>query len=305
MIVTLFMGVILRRSRILDERTTMKLSEMLLKAILPFTIIASSQYPLTEEFRLSIGMVAAFAAVYYLLSLLIIRQITLHSPLPDDDKKVFLTTSVFANTGFLGFPLMKAMLPERGLLLAAVYNLAFNVFFYTYAANLLSGKHSRKSKVEQFKDIMLNPVSLASVAAVALFVSPFRFPPFALETINLVGGMMVPMSMMILGSTLAAINLRNLFNDLTAYLAASVRMVILPFITLAIVLLAGKIIDIPSSAATTIVIMTALPAGTMNVIYAERYNCSPRFCARIVMLTLIIALVTLPAMTEVCLYFFG
>ena len=304
MTILVFMGIILRRSRIMDERTTLKMSEILLKAVLPFTIISSSQYPLTDEFSTAIAIVAGYAVVYYFLSLLVIRRITLHTPLSDDDRKIFLTTAVFANTGFLGFPVMKAILPEQGLLLAAIYNLAYNLFFYTYAASLLSGRHKPQSKIEKFRDIVLNPVSLASVAAVVLFLSPFRFPTYVLDTIDLIGGMMVPLSMMILGSTLAAINLRNLFTDFTAYLASFVRVLVLPFIALVAVLVARQFIHIPVSAATTIVIMTALPSGTMNVIYAERYNCSPKFCARIIMITLLITRITLPALTKVCMYFF-
>ena len=41
------------------------------------------------------------------------------------------TSAVFANTGFIGFPLMQALFGEYGLLLAAVFNLLYNVFLYS------------------------------------------------------------------------------------------------------------------------------------------------------------------------------
>ena len=70
--------------------------------------------------------------------------------------------------------------------------------------------------------------------------------------------------------------------------------------TLAIVLIKNYI-DVLPATLITLIIMTALPSGTMSVIYSERYDCAPKFCARTVSLTLLFMVVTLPVMIALCL----
>ena len=55
MAVTILVGFILRKRRIVDERTQSTMTEILLRAVLPFTIISSSQYEYSNEMLKAIG----------------------------------------------------------------------------------------------------------------------------------------------------------------------------------------------------------------------------------------------------------
>lgn len=309
MVVAIILGLILRKSRVIDDRAQTNLSDLLLKAILPFTVIASSQFAFTHEFVRAIAIVAVGSVVYYAVALAVLRPISRNlKKFDDQEQRIFTTASVFANTGFLGFPLMMSLLPDQGLLLAAIYNLSYNIFFYIFAADMLNiskpAKSEREGALKTLKDLLLNPVAIASVGAVVLFIIPYRFPVFINETIDMIGDMTVPLSMILLGSTLATINPKNLFTDLKMYVVVAIRMVILPAIMFGAVMLISQFYAIPATAAISLIIITALPAGTMNVIYAEKYNCAPRFAARIIVMTLLITFITVPALTQLCFNLF-
>lgn len=307
MIVAIILGMILRKTRVIDDRAQSALSELLLKAVLPFTVIASSQYPFTNEFARAIIIVAIGSIIYYILALLVLRKLSHRVSKDIREQTVFTTASVFANTGFLGFPLMMALLPDQGLLLAAIYNLAYNIFFYIFAANMFNynKKDEKLGTLRAIKNLVFNPVAIASIMAVVLFVIPYRFPSLVLESVDLIGDMTVPLSMMILGCTLATIEVKNLFVDVKMYAAVVMRMIILPAIMFAVVMGLNQVMDIPETASISLIVITALPAGTMNVIYAEKYNCAPKFAARIIVMTLLITFITIPFLTHVCLDLFS
>ena len=80
---------------------------------------------------------------------------------------------------------------------------------------------------------------------------------------------------------------------------------IFPLVMLLAILVARTITDISGATMITLVLMTALPSSTMNVMYSERYNCAPKFCARTVVLTLIFMAVTLPVLMALSIRLFS
>ena len=288
MAVTILIGFALRKNRVIDERSQKSLSDILLQATLPFTILASSQYEYSDDIALGMMAVGACSVIYYIVTLVIVRLISKKALNDSAESRIITTTAVFANTGFVGIPLMASLFGGAGVLLAAVYNFAYNIFFYTYGAHLISGK---KGNV---LELILNPVSLASIAAVIMFLIPPRLPEFLADTMDLVGGVTVPLSMIILGSTLATVDYKKLFTDVKSYIVTLLRLVIFPLAMMAALLVARRFTTISDTTMITLIVMTALPSGTMNVIYADKYNTAPKFCARTVVLTLLFMMITLP-----------
>ena len=294
MAVVLLIGFTLGKKKVIDDRGRKVLNDLLLRAVLPFSIISSSQYEFSLDMVRSIGAVAVGAGLYYLLTLVVLRIVVFRTKIADAERRVFITTSVFANTGFVGMPIMYSLFGNAGLLLAAIYNLIYNVFFYTYGVHLLSG---RKPSVSEY----LNAVSIASVFAIALFIIPWRAPAAVVTAIDLVGNMTFPLSMIIMGSTLSTIDVKKLFSDGKSYLICFLRLILFPALMTGAMILIKGFVPVQPATLITLILMTALPSGTMSVIYSERYDCAPKFCARTVSLTMLFMVITLPVMIALCL----
>ena len=183
---------------------------------------------------------------------------------------------------------MEALFGSYGLLLAAVYNLCYNVFFYTYAVYLFS----RKPKFALL-DMFKSSVSLASILAIVLFIIPWRMPDFVAETFKMIGDMTVPMSMIVMGSMLAAINPKKLFADPKQYAVSFVRLLLLPGLVMLAVWAVSNVMPLSHEVKCVTVLMCALPCGSMNVMYSEKYNTSPEFCTRTVALSMVFMMATL------------
>lgn len=297
-VVAVGVGFFLRKNRIIDERMQKGLSDILLKAILPFSILASSNYERSADVAKGMLAVLVAACVYYIVSLLLMRGISKKLPFSDKEKRVFVTMATFANTGFVGFPVMSALFGNRGLLLAVVFNLAYNIFMYTYGVHLLSGKSGN------WKEVIFNPVTIASLVAILLFVSPYKMPSYVLEPIEMVGSMTVPLSMIIIGSNLATLPFGKVLSDPKSYLVSAMRLVLLPGMTLLAVYILYQSIPMMPTTANVIVLMCALPCGSMNVILSEKFNCAPDYAARTTVQSMLLTMISLPLMVLICMHLF-
>lgn len=286
--VFLGLGFVLNKTKVIDSSAEKALSKILLTAVLPFMILNSSQHTYSNEAVNGMVTCAAFGIGYYALTLIVMRLSLKRVDMPEEERRIMVTCTVFANTGFVGFPLMEALFGAYGLLLAAVYNLCYNLFFYTYAVYLFSGKPKFRI-VEIFK----NPVSLASILAIVLFVIPWRMPSFLGDTFKLIGDMTVPLSMMIMGSMLANVKIRKLISDKKAYVVSALRLVIIPAAITGIVWGISFFVPMLPETKSVVVLMCALPCGSMNVMYSENHDMAPHFCARTVTLSMIFMLGTL------------
>lgn len=280
----IFIGFILRSRNIITEEGQRTLSDILLIVVLPCSILSSSSYDFDESILKSLAIVALASGGFYSVGLFFMRFVSKRLPITEDRQRVFTTMTIFANTGFIGFPVMTALFGREGLLMAVIYNMMYNVFMYTAGMRILSGQ-----KKIDLKRILLNPINIASVAAILIFVSPFRLPSLIGLSISAVGEMSVPLSMIIMGTSLVRVSLRDLLKDGYSLLTSFIRLVFFPLLMLGAML----IVRPEPVTAAVCVLMTALPCGTMNVIFAEKYDCAPDFASRAVIQSTVFMTVTL------------
>lgn len=283
--VMVLFGYLLKKTGIINEELQKGLSNLLLKAILPASILSSSANEFSKESAMGLGITAIACSIYYLLTLIICHFIGKSFKTDDDSKKIFVTMSVFANVGFMGFPVISELFGSNGMLYAVIYNMIFQLFFFTYGINLLSSQ----GKLD-LSSIFKSPVTLTSLIAIIIYISPYRFPSFINESLSTIGEIMVPLSMMIIGCTLVGINLKDILKDKYSYLVSLLRLIIFPIATIVIFKLSG----VKSDAAPVIAILTALPSGSLNVILAQQYDCNPQYAARTVIQSMLLMIFTLP-----------
>lgn len=287
-----FYGFILKKLGIITDGFQKGLSNLLLKGILPVSILSSSCNEFSKDLAKGLGITAIFCFIYYILALVITHLISKRFNTDHKTKKIFITMSVFANVGFIGFPIASELYGNNGLLYAVIYNMFYQLFFFTYGTNLLSneGKFNILS-------IFKTPVTLSSFIAIIIYLSPFRFPVFISEAFSTVGGMMVPLSMFIIGCTLVNMKFSEILKDGYSYLVSFLRLIVFPVITMSILLLIG----IKGEVAVIITVLTALPSGSLNAILAEQYNCNPKYAARTVVQSMVLMIITLPLIISICM----
>ena len=278
-------GFFLKKKRILTEAMTEGLSGLLLKAILPVSVLVSSQSAFDTKVLRGMMLSAVISTFYYVISIAVSTAISTTVYHRTDRGKIFILMNVFANVGFIGMPLSEALCGKTGFLYAVIYNLVYQVFLSLYGIPALEGS-SKRDWLKGMKD----PLVLISILSVILFTVPFRFPVPLIEAGDMIGSMMVPVSMMIIGADIAEQKVGGIFREKQAFLVCILRLAIFPLIMLVVM----KTLKIGTDVAVPMIMPTALPCGSLNVILAKEYHCEPEFASRTVILSMILMLVSLP-----------
>lgn len=284
-IIMIAVGIVLKKKGIIDERVQQGLSDILINVAVPCSLLAAGNSAFSTEIMESLIDATLIELVYYIGGLVLVTLLSRLLPIEQKAKKVFVTMSVFANVAFIGIPVVQELFGQEALLCAVVFNVMYDLFFFTYGVSLLSGSGSF-----QLKSLFSSPVAVASILSVILFLSPFRYPKVLEETLTAMGNISVPLSMMVIGCNLAVIRPKEILTDRSSYLVTALRQLIFPVL----VLIVARFFKLDAMAVSVGVVMTALPAGSMNVILAEKYGCAPQFATRSVVQGMVLMLVTLP-----------
>ena len=126
--------------------------------------------------------------------------------------------TVFSNCGFMGFPVLQSVLAAREFY-GALYVIPFNILVLSYGVMVFTGKTDRSV----LKEIVIHPVTISVAVGMVLFLSQIKLPVQVFRAAEMVGSMTSPLSMLIVGSLLAAIPFRELFKAREIYAGSFIR----------------------------------------------------------------------------------
>jgi predicted permease len=178
-----------------------------------------------------------------------------------------------------------------------VFGIAFNLVAFTFGVMFFSTGGERPNLAR----VCLNPVLLATFAGMACYMGSVRFPEAVTGGLALMGGMTMPMSMLIIGAMLAEAKFRDLLGGLGEYAACAGRLLLAPLLTMAVC----RLLRVDPTISRVLVILEALPGATIVAMFGERYGGDMAFISRCTFLTTVLSLATIPAMVQVMGWLIG
>ena len=143
---------------------------------------------------------------------------------------------------------------------------------------------------KEAKKLLKNPGIIAVFIGLLLTVFSVKLPIVLYNTISLVGHLTTPISMIIIGSLLAAIDFKAVIKDKTIYYGAFIKLIIIPAVLYGISLL----ISDNSLVMRTYVLIQAMPAGATTSLFAERFNKEKEYSAFVVSFSTLLSIITIP-----------
>jgi len=191
----------------------------------------------------------------------------------------------------MGFPILESLFGKLGILYGSIYVCTSNLFLWTFGEMLFSGSYDMKA----IKNALLNPGIISIGVGILLFLSPVKLPFFIKKSIDMVGSLTTPLAMIIIGSMLAEIRLKEIFSGTYVYYGTIVRLLVFPMIILIIL----KTLGIHGIVLGTCCIVTAMPAAANVVMFAEKYNGDSVLASKIVVLSTAMSIITIPIMVMI------
>lgn len=291
MLALMVVGFAAFKLNILNKNTSAQISNFLMSFVVPALTIGSLQQDYTTETLKGYFLAFAIAIATHIIGI-VIAYLVLRNPKNTLDINIARFASIYSNAGFIAFPIVTATFGTEGLFYASAYLVVYNFLSWTHGVALLSGGWRKVS----FKKAFINPGVIGVVIGLILFFAQIKLPTLALDIVNYVSSLNTPLSMIVIGTFLAQVSFRETVCDKRTYLIALLRLLCIPLIVLALCKLLG-LFDITENARFiigTVMIASAAPAAVATSLLPSKYGLDGRYGSRIVVLTTLISMATLP-----------
>ncbi len=278
-------GVFLRRRGVMTESGNQSLSKLVLYVTLPAMILASVGSVPAGLGAGDLLLILAAAAASYLVMGIIALVVPRLLPGKKENRGVLEFLILFANVGFMGFPVLSAVYGAEVVFTAAIFNLPMNILCFTVGVLMIAPKGTKLQA-----KATLSPAIVASVAAPLLYLAPFSLPELFYDGCSLLGDATVPLAMLLIGSSLGGIPLRKLWNEPKLYAVAFSRLLICPA---AVWFVLRCFISDPMLLGTAL-ILAAMPSATNATLLCIEYDGDEATASRTVCLTTLFSAVTIP-----------
>ena len=290
----LILGFVLFKCHIFDEYTNKKISALIVNVASPMLIISSIAG--VEGSNKSIVFLMIGAGILMYIGFIILGKIINRIfPFPKKDWPVYECMVVFANTGFMGYPVLLDVFGQEAVFYASLIHMAFNFFVYTYAIMCLTKGDDSEFKLN-FKQL-LTPGIILIFVGIFIYLFDIQLPSVLMDTINSVGSLTAPLSMMMIGSSLAVYPIKDSFTDWRSYVFAFVRLMIVPFVTM----IMCRLLHIDAYYANITIITNAMPVGSMVLMLATQYNANVKIVTRNIVVSTLLSVITIPIVVSTIL----
>lgn len=290
-------GYLLVKGRLLGQQESGTLSKLLTNIGMPFLILSSTlKLELTGEFAQSIIAVGVIGALFTVLMFLTSALLT-HREANDKTRGMMRFCMVFANNGFIGIPLARAVFGEASAVTAYVIllNIITNVLMFTLGVYLISGD---KAAINA-KKAVLNPVLIAFVIGIVLNLTgaPAMLPELQTYATHF-SGIVTPVSMVILGMKLAGVPISRLFASRRMYYVSAMRLVLYPAAAVAIMSALNMRPALPLDADAVIAFFMALamPTAGLASTFSDQHHGDTENAVIFTLGTTMLSIITIPAL---------
>jgi len=282
MFAMLALGAWMKRSKMMSETTIKELGVFLLYVISP--IVVFHGYLVAPTQVNTMRLLVSFGASFILLLMIIGIATLIYRK---DGLSIF--ASIFTNSGFMGIPLVVALFSQEAVFVLSPFLSWLFVIQWTLGIVVVT----KDPRSMSFKKVILNPVIIATIVGVIVYFLHIPIPEVLDEFLGRIGAMLMPIAMIVLGSSFAHLSFKNVFLDARVWLMVLVRLFVLPlFVVVALSVIAK---DFELVAYTLLVAMSA-PIGANVAILAQQYNKDTTLAASQIMLTTLFSIISMPLM---------
>ena len=290
-------GYLLVKKNMLNQKESGAMSKLLTNIGMPFMILSSTmKLEFSGEFTLSMILMAVVGSLF--VGLMFISSAWFFAKDSDEKRRdMSRFCAVFANNGFIGIPLARAVFGEDSTVMAflIVLNIINNVLMFTLGVYLISGD---KNTIN-VKKAVLNPVLIAFLAGIALNLIgvPKAIPEVQTYATHF-SGIVTPLSMVILGMKLAGVEMKKLFTSPWMYRMSAWRLVIYPAIGVVVMWLLSLIpfLSLGADAIIAFFVAFAMPTAGLASTFSDQYHGDTENAVIFTLGSTILSIATIPVL---------
>lgn len=197
---------------------------------------------------------------------------------------------MFANVGFIGYPIVSAIFGPKAVFYAALLNIPNTFFIFTAGVMLVKGEHNMKSLSVK---VLFSPAMIAAFVAALMVAFGVRTPDIIARPVTMVGNITIPAALMVIGSSMARLPLKEIIGSPKVYVASLLRLVVVPLSVYFLFRFCG-VSDVINNINTVIIAMPVASYGTM---FCLKYGRNPSLMTEMTFVTTLGSILTIPLIT--------
>ncbi|KXL53923.1 membrane transport protein [Anaerotignum neopropionicum] len=294
MVILMVVGILLHKKKFLSTPNAKGLSIVLTRVAVPCNMIVLMQREYSAEIFGGFLKTCGTTFLMCCLGALMFFAVGKIKKMSLQEVGLFSGGGVYSNVIFMGQPLIMAMYGAEGLIFCVAVMFTCNVFLFTVCSFLFNlGGENKKTFGKMMKDAFLNLICLAAVIGVLCFVFSIRLPAPIFDALQFSANTTVCLSMIYIGTLLAAADVRRIFKDKIVYIFSFLTLIIMPIITK---LIAGVFLH--GLALNVLVILMGTPAAAALPSFAELYGNDEKRASEYVFVSTILSVFTLPLVAQ-------
>jgi len=199
------------------------------------------------------------------------------------DKRSFMPSLIFMNSGFLGIPLMQLWGGTPAMNLIVIYDQIQTIYIFTLGILIITGGLTRKS----LGTIMKSPILWAVFAGFFFRISGLVIPSTLVTTFEFAGGAAPPLAAFTLG-----VSLKSTKWLLDKHIAGGL---VIRFVGgFLFALLATRLFGITGLSRSVVLVASTLPSAVFTSVLPIRYGVRSDFGSTMVIVSTILGIITIP-----------
>lgn len=292
-VVLMVIGYLCAKTNFAGREFTKDASKMVINVFMSATIINSV---LVSDARLSGGellqvmlVLCMSVSVCWVLAAVSCRLVGLGDKAP-----LFELLIAVMNNMFIALPVVETLFGSQAVFYCSLSCIPFNVLLYTFGIYRLQGGEGKGSV--RLRDIFSVPL-LATLVALAIFLLRPPVPPVVKELASTMSAATMPLSMIVIGSSLGSVSLLDAFKKGKLYLMCAIRLLLCPLL---VWLLAGLMTE-DLMLRVTATIIAAAPSGVVVSVLAIQYDRDAVFTSEGILLSTVFSMLTIPLIVAIIL----
>ena len=200
-----------------------------------------------------------------------------------DDQGMIGFALMFANVGFIGYPIVSSIFGPKAIFYAALLNITAGVM-------LIKGEYS----IKQFNPkVLVSPALLAAFLAALLVAFGIHTPDIIARPVTMVGNVTVPAALMIIGSSMAKLPVREIIGSPKVYISSVLRLAVVP-LSIYFLFKACGVNDLVNNINTVVI---AMPVASFGTMFCLKYGRNPSLITEMTFITTLGSIITIPLIT--------
>ena len=195
---------------------------------------------------------------------------------------------IISNCGFIGYPMVASIIGPEYVFHAVIFNIPFSFLAFSICAWLIAKEG--ESPLNLTWKTFINRNVIATALGLVFFLFSINLPAPLYDAVTMISSVTSPLSMTVIGMTLAQANFEQVFGRLKVYVNVGVRLLFLP-LTAGVIL---HFLGIRGPLFLLAILITSMPAGASTSILANLYNTAKEEASALVFMSTMLCMFTVP-----------